>query len=117
MADVPAVGARLLDHPGCALFFRPKPGVSSLDHPIIQAVLRVTSADSACPNDMQIQPGSFMPLPWVELPWFVTMSICLGKPRRAGRLWIDSVNMRARPRVDSTCFSKTRPIADAPSTP
>jgi choline dehydrogenase len=101
VADVPAVGARLLDHPGCALFFRPKPGVSSLDQPIIQAVMRVTSENSACPNDIQIQPGSWLPLPWVELPWFVAVSIGVGKPRGAGRLWTDSADVRAKPRVES----------------
>jgi len=101
VADVPGVGARLLDHPGCALFFRPKPGIGGIANPIIQAVMRVTSEGSACPNDVQIQPGSFMPLPHVDLPWFVTMSICIGKPRRAGRMWTESANVRAKPRVES----------------
>ncbi len=101
VADAKQVGARLLDHPGCALFFRPGPGIGGIHNPIIQAVMRVTSENSPCPNDMQVQPGSFMPLPHIELPWFVTMSICIGKPRAAGRLWIDSANIRAKPRVDS----------------
>jgi choline dehydrogenase len=101
IADVPAVGARLLDHPGCAIFFRPRPGICSLDQPIIQAVMRVTSENSACPNDIQVQPGSWLPLPWIELPWFVTISICVGKPRGTGRLWTDSANVRAKPRVES----------------
>jgi choline dehydrogenase len=50
---------------------------------------------------MQVQPGSFVPLPWIELPWFVTMSICVGKPRQAGRVWIESADVRAKPRVES----------------
>jgi choline dehydrogenase len=40
VADVPAVGARLLDHPGMAIFLRPRAGVQSLAHPLMQTVLR-----------------------------------------------------------------------------
>jgi choline dehydrogenase len=101
VADVPQVGARLLDHPGCALFFRPKPGIGGIHNPIIQCVMRVTSEGSACPNDMQVQPGSFMPLPLIDLPWFVTMSICVGKPRGIGRMWTESADARAKPRIES----------------
>src|SRR5205085_5775968 len=39
VADVPGVGARLLDHPGVAVFFAPKKrGLSLVTHPLVQAV-------------------------------------------------------------------------------
>src|SRR5262249_14696099 len=58
VADVPAVGARLLDHPGTAIFLVAKHGVSRpMEHALVQTVLRYRSAPSAVPNDMQLQPG------------------------------------------------------------
>jgi choline dehydrogenase len=100
VADVPAVGARLLDHPGCAIFLRPKRGVQRFDHPLIQTVLRMTSSGSDCPNDLQIQPGSVVPLPRLTLP-LVSIMCCIGKPRGHGRLLFDDPNPRARPKIES----------------
>ncbi|MFO0674370.1 MAG: GMC family oxidoreductase N-terminal domain-containing protein [Polyangiaceae bacterium] len=58
VADVPGVGARLLDHPGVAIFFLPRhAGFSSVSHPLIQTVARISSRASACPNDVQISPA------------------------------------------------------------
>ena len=46
--DLPAVGARLLDHPGVAIFLRPRRALrQSLRDPLIQTVLRYTSKRSA----------------------------------------------------------------------
>ena len=98
--DLPAVGARLFDHPGCAIFLRPRRGIQRFDHPLIQTVLRYTSKGSDCPNDMQIQPGSFAPLPQITLP-LVSLMCCLGKPRGHGRLVFTSANPRVPPRIDS----------------
>ena len=98
--DLPAVGARLLDHPGCAIFLRPKRGVLDLAHPIVQTVLRYTSEGSDCPNDMQLQPGSFLPFPPFELP-LLSLALCVGKPRGHGRLWLTSANPRAAPRIET----------------
>ena len=100
VSDVPAVGARILDHPGFAIFLWPKRGVLEFVHPLVQTVLRFTSKGSACPNDMQLQPGSFVPLPRVELP-MVTLAICVGKPRGHGRITFRSPNPRAPPFIDS----------------
>jgi choline dehydrogenase len=101
--DVPAVGAKLLDHPGAAVFFRPRLGVMSSEHPIVQTVLRFTSKASTQPNDMQLQPGSFIPLPSFSLP-FVTIACCVGKPRGHGRIHFPDANPRSRPRIDSRLF-------------
>ena len=104
VADVPAVGARLLDHPGAAIFLRPKPGIQSLDHPLIQTVLRYASRaggrDGAVRNDMVLQAGSVLPLPWGTLP-LVSLMCSLGKPRGYGTIEYTSPNPRVRPRIES----------------
>src|SRR6185369_15478719 len=67
--DAPGVGARLLDHPGLAIFFLPKkPGMARTIHPLVQTVCRYTSMGSTCPDDIQLQPGSWVPLPHLPLP-------------------------------------------------
>lgn len=94
---VPGVGARLLDHPGVAIFFRPRtPGFSRVDHPIVQTVCRYTSDGSACPNDIQLQPGSFVPLPRLPLAG-VTIAAVVGKPRGAGTIRYRSAVTTDRP--------------------
>ena len=101
VADVPGVGARLLDHPGVAIFFLPRhAGFSSVRHPLIQTVARISSRASACPNDVQIQPGSFVPLPDSELAG-VTLAACIGKPRSVGRIRFPTARAADPPRLDS----------------
>jgi choline dehydrogenase len=84
VVDLPAVGARLLDHPGAAIIVAPRPGVAHVSHPLIQTVLRYTSEGSSYPNDMQLQPGSFFALPDAPLP-LVSIMCSVGKPRGYGR--------------------------------
>lgn len=98
-SDVSAVGARLLDHPGVAQFFLPKGSIDTRN-PVIQTVLRYTSPHSHVPNDLQIQPGSVVLLPWVPLPLCSIMAP-LGKPRGHGRLEFESADARAKPRIYS----------------
>jgi choline dehydrogenase len=112
VADLPAVGARLLDHPGCAIFLRPRRGVQSFDHALIQTVLRTTSPGSDCPNDLQIQPGSFVPLPRFTLP-LVSLMCCVGKPRGRGRIRWDDASTRARPKIESDFLEDARDRATA----
>ena len=100
VADVPAIGAGLLDHPGAAIFFLPRLGVVDFDDPLIQTAYRFTSDGSAYPNDMQIQAGSLMPFPRVTVP-IVTMMIQVGKPRGWGSLQIVSADPRAKPIIES----------------
>ncbi len=100
VAHVPAVGARLLDHPGVALFFRPHGGQHNARYPLIQNVMRFTSRGSPYPNDVQLQPGSFVPTPWgVTLP-LVTLSCCVGKPRGHGMLRFLDTNPHRRPFIE-----------------
>ncbi len=100
VADVPAVAARLLDHPGAAMFLVPKWGLNRLGDPLIQTVLRYRSAKSTRPNDMQLQPGSLVPTPFVTLLG-VSLMCSVGKPRGVGRIVFTSKDPHARPRIDS----------------
>jgi choline dehydrogenase len=101
VADVPAVAARLLDHPGAAFFLVPRPGVSVPTH-LIQTMLRFTSTGSPYPDDMKLQAGSFVPLPrnLGVLP-LVSIMCSVGKPRGHGRIEFGSADPRAMPRIES----------------
>ena len=95
--DVPGVGSRLLDHPGVAVFFLPlRSGMSRVDHPLIQTVCRYASTGGVGPNDMQLQPGSFVPLPRFPLAG-VTIAAVVGKSRAEGRLRFVSARAADRP--------------------
>jgi choline dehydrogenase len=101
VADVPGVGAHLLDHPGLAIFFLPHAqGMCELDHPLIQTVCRYTSKGSECPNDVQLQPGSWVPIPHLPVR-AVTLAFCLGKPRAVGRLRFRSTRPEERPVIET----------------
>lgn len=99
--DVPGVGARLLDHPGVAIFFLPhKSGMSSVEHPLIQTVCRYQGTGSDCTNDIQLQPGSFVPIPHFPIP-LVTMAAVLGKPRSLGRIRFRSARAAEAPELET----------------
>ncbi len=104
LRDVPGIGARLLDHPGVAVFFRPlKAGMSSVEHPLIQTVCRYGSTGGLGPNDMQILPGSFVPFPRFPVAG-VTLAAVVGKSRAEGRLRFTSARACALPRIESNLF-------------
>jgi choline dehydrogenase len=95
--DVAGVGARLLDHPGVAIFFLPiDRSLARVDHPLIQTVCRYGSTGGMGPNDMQIQPGSFIPIPKLPVAG-VTLAAVVGKSRSEGRLRFDSARPGDRP--------------------
>jgi choline dehydrogenase len=100
VADVPAVAARLLDHPGSAIFLRPKRWLGNLDHPLIQTALRWTSEGSSNPFDLQMQAGSCVPIGGVVLP-LVSLMAQVGKPRGVGSIEITSADPNALPKIDS----------------
>lgn len=102
---VPGIGARLLDHPGVAVFFVPRQrGMSRVDHPLIQTVCRISSSGGDCPNDVQLQPGSFVPLPRLPVPG-VSLAACIGKPRGQGRLRLRSVRPLDAPILETALLS------------
>ncbi|MBX3249844.1 MAG: GMC family oxidoreductase N-terminal domain-containing protein [Myxococcales bacterium] len=100
VADVPAVGARLLDHPGCAVFLQPRDGVCALHHPLIQTALRFTSRALGARNDLQVQAGSLVPLPNVEVP-LVSLMFQVGKTRGHGTLRFPSADPHVAPIIRS----------------
>ncbi|MCB9630814.1 MAG: GMC family oxidoreductase N-terminal domain-containing protein [Sandaracinus sp.] len=101
VADVPAVGARLLDHPGCAVFFTPREGVCDPRDPLIQTALRFTSRAGGQLNDLQVQAGSLVPFPsGLEVP-MVSLMFQVGKTRGHGTLRFPSADPHARPEVHS----------------
>ncbi|MDD9938188.1 MAG: FAD-dependent oxidoreductase [Myxococcales bacterium] len=101
VVNLPGVGRRLLDHPGFAIFLRPRFfGPTSRRDPLIQTVLRYPSAGSGHTCDMLLQPGSKVNLPRVDLP-LVSLMAALGKPRGHGVLRFESADLRARPRIES----------------
>jgi choline dehydrogenase len=99
VSDVPAVGARLLDHPGAAIILAARHYQPSQGVPLLQTMLRYTSEGSAFPGDMQLQPGTFIPLPAVTLPG-VSLMCCVGKPSGWGTLAFTSADPHERPRID-----------------
>ena len=100
---VPAVGARLLDHPGAVIILVPNRGVARLADPIIQTTWRYTSTGSGYPDDMQLQPASIISFPWFHAP-LVGIATVVGKPRGHGEIIWDSADPHARPRIDSALF-------------
>ncbi len=93
--DAP-VGERLLDHPGAALVLVPNDGVASGQHPIVQTTMRY-AARGGPPNEMQIQPLSFVDLPMV--PLLSALAVVVGKPSGVGRLDYESAAPDAKPRI------------------
>ncbi|CAN93646.1 Choline dehydrogenase [Sorangium cellulosum So ce56] len=103
VSDVPAVGARLLDHPGAVIGLWPRRRglIDVLRQPLVQTMLRYTSRGSPYPNDVMLQPGSFFPLhPRLTIPAFA-IACCIGKPRGVGRIEHASADPHARPRIAS----------------
>ncbi len=115
VADVPAIGAQLLDHPGTAIVLVPhRWGTSSVDDPLIQVVYRYAS--DVGPRfrhaDMQMQVGNCFPTPWLSVPC-VTVMAHVGKPRGHGRIRFPSAHPHARPRVDSLLLDDPQDRAKA----
>jgi choline dehydrogenase len=96
------VGARLLDHAGSALLFRPRSGVAGARDPLIQNLYRFRARAGGDWNHMQLQPGTAMP---IRLPAVVgsvvSLMAPLGKPRSQASLRYPSADPRARPDIRS----------------
>jgi len=100
VSDVPAVGAKILDHPGSLAIFVPKRfGFARTSDALIQTVLRYTSEGSEYPSDMQLQPFSFFAWPGNYMP-LVGISCCIGKPRGYGRITWSSADPHEKPLIE-----------------
>ncbi|MEM7676844.1 MAG: GMC family oxidoreductase N-terminal domain-containing protein, partial [Myxococcota bacterium] len=111
IADVPGVGHRLLDHPGCAIFLRVRRGFVR-NAPLIQTMLRYRS-DAGPDCNMTIQPGSMVPLPGVEQLALCSIMAAVGKPRGHGRIVVTSTDARAKPTIDSRLLDHDADRRDA----
>jgi len=97
VAIVESVGARLLDHPGAAIILQPKPGLCRTSDPLIQTAIRFAS-EGGRPNDLQLQAGSYLPLPIGDFE-MVSLMASVGKPRGHGRIVFESADPYAKPRI------------------
>lgn len=105
---LPGVGHQLLDHPGFAIFLRPRrPGVCVPDGPLIQTVLRCSSGQGPWPHDLQLQAGSHVPLDRRTVPW-VSLMAMLGKTHGTGRIRWTSAEVGARPVIESAFHEDAR---------
>jgi len=109
IVEAPAVGRRLLDHPGFAMFLRPRWNAgSSRRHPLLQTVFRFASGERSHSADMLLQPGSTVALPWLNLPLVSIMGV-VGKPHGHGLLHWDSQD--GPPRIQSRLLENPDDLA------
>lgn len=107
--DVGAVGARLLDHPGTALFAWPtRAGLADTSASLMQTCLRLRSARSRFDGDLQLQVGSFWLFPVGEglaLPG-VGMMMQIGKPVGTGTIRFRDAHPLTPPTIESRLFTE-----------
>ncbi len=97
---VPGVGANLSDHPALALTCEVRdPTIIEFDQPLIQTILRYTSADSDKRNDLQIELLSFAGRP-TEPPRFAIAAV-LEYQHGRGELRLQSADPHVPPVLDN----------------
>jgi choline dehydrogenase len=104
LLDAPAVGRRLLDHPGTGMFVFARKGIEiDRTRPIVQTVFRWSSGTSGHRADMLLQPASYTMLTrgGARLFGLVTQ---VGKPRGHGTLHYPDADPRTRPIIESRFF-------------
>jgi choline dehydrogenase len=103
VADLPAVGRKMLDHFAAMFVLVPRPGACNVNVPLIQTCLRFTSEGGDTANDVMVQPGSFLQLPGAVAPFFTLIS-CIGKPRGHSTLRFPSADPHAQPQMVANVF-------------
>jgi len=108
VADLPGVGAGLIDHPVARLLLVPKPGSCNPQTPLAQIVLRYTAAGSGEFNDMQQVVFSHVDVAGlggpeavaaVGAPLVIGLPVALERPHARGRLILASPDPRAQPLI------------------
>jgi choline dehydrogenase len=113
--DLPGVGRNLIDHIWVSVDVPAAPGAPPA--PLGQTVITMHSreADRAGPPDLHVVPVSAMDVPVDESPtgarFLVGVSVL--KPRSRGRLWLDTADPEAAPRVDPAYLSHPSDVARA----
>jgi len=105
VADLPGVGARIIDHPGGGIYAIPRAGAQGEADPNHQTMVRYTAEGSVHFNDMQLFLFGRIPLKGTRLehsigaqPYLACASLV--KPRTVGRLRIESADPNAAPALD-----------------
>jgi choline dehydrogenase len=112
VAENEHVGARLLDHPGSAMFFAPRGWLPRRNAPLIQNVLRLGSERTSVPFDIQIQAGSKVPIgDWVVPGCSVMLGV--GKPFGTGKIHWPHVARGVKPVIHSALLDDPRDLAMA----
>jgi choline dehydrogenase len=107
VVDLPAVGARLWDHPGVSMLLAPRPGFGDLNAPCLQVVARYLDGESPDRGEVFLFLASGVDvtgLPGVEadVGGPVGMELCpvLMRPRAAGRLALHSADPHQQPAIE-----------------
>lgn len=106
-ADVPGVGANLIDHPRTGVFMAPQPGSFDPAEPFLQEILRTTSETNGEFNDMQYYMVNHFDLTlFPELQMLAGGMTILGvmvvhqRPSSRGRLTLTSADPTAAPELE-----------------
>jgi len=106
-ADLPGVGANLVDHPLCSVALVPRQGVCAKTQPVVQVGIRHTAPGSPDWNDMQlmmISQADLTEIPalmaLVGAPMVFAVGFALQRPRSRGRLSLTSLDPRTQPHIE-----------------
>jgi len=110
--DAPAIGRRLLDHPGTGIFVLARGGLQ-LDYsaPLIQTAFRFSSGTCDHRADMLLQPASFTLMPR-RLPLFGLVTQ-VGKPRGTGVMHYPDAFAATKPVIHQHFFEDAQDRAVA----
>lgn len=107
--DAPAVGRRLLDHPGTGIFVLARNGFSpDQNAPLIQTAFRFSSGACDHRADMMLQPASFTLLPG-KLPLFGLVTQ-VGKPRGVGSIHFPDAMTATKPIIHQHFFKDAQDL-------
>jgi choline dehydrogenase len=112
VADLPGVGANLLDHPTASLMLLPKPGVYDMNTPSVQMILRTTTPGSDEFNDLQIFAVNQLDMSGLNpalvqdlgISVFPRIVASLQRPLSRGRLSLTSADPHVQPRIELNYF-------------
>lgn len=106
-ADLPGVGAGLVDQPRVGVFMTPKPGEENYGLPTSQVVMRTTSATAGECNDMYYAMVSHFDLTYqfsglrsfAEEPRVISVMAVVRRPHARGRVTVRSTDPCEAPRI------------------
>jgi len=105
VADLPGVGAKLIDHPGAGIYAVPRPGAQGDSDPNHQTMVRYTATGSSELNDMQLFMFGRIALKGTRLEKLIAeqtylASASLVRPRSVGRVWVSTLDPHEAPQVE-----------------